>query len=38
VVGREAGSVGMSSAVWLVGGVLVSWLIILFIEWFYENG
>lgn len=38
MVGREVGSVGMSSAVWLVGGVLLFWLIILFIEWFYENG
>ena len=38
MAGREAGSIGMSSAVRLVGGVLVSWLIILFIEWFYENG
>ena len=38
MAGREAGSVGVSSAVWLVGGVLVSWLIILFVEWFYDNG
>ena len=38
MAGRQVGSVGMSSAVWLIGGLIVFWLIILFIEWFYENG
>ena len=38
MAGRQAGSVGMSSAVWLIGGLIVFWSIILFIEWFYDNG
>ena len=37
MAGREAGSVGMCSPVFVIAGLMLVWLVMLITGWFYDN-